>query len=1310
MTSSLMREELPKFIREQGLTFDYVFVTGDIRTAYPPNNQFRQEMADYILEVCAAAGIGVDRLFIVPGNHDVNRDADGRHEAIERVMYGRKGYYDSREGEIKAQDMTAMMAGEADFKAFLGRIYGNDRLQNYCDPENPHFIVETEDFNILHLDTVISYAKGQEATDLIVGTGSVYRALARMNASKPTLVLAHYPFTSLLQDERKVLGTLLQKKGVRLWLAGHEHDQVLQKVHYLHSLQAGELQYEKGNCAASFVVGEYDRATSRGMCFVYRWFDEGWAKYPYVDLDSDRKDRYEFELRPLAGEAVSWLTKSAREANKAYGDRLTPALIESLIPRIVFSGLVLDLTRAFDACWEMPVPHSVLLADGGMGKTTMLLHLCKGSEIPTLYMSAESLLAQSYTIEEYCVRTVFGNDAEAFNRELANRHKAPSMRLILDGLNEVGISDERKFVNEIQKLARLKGVQFLLVSRNDFTTIVGLTDFAKLHLLPLEDNAVNGLFTKKEWEDIIASPKLHSLMGNPMMVTIFKQVCSVLDKYRDVEFLDWRLPVATSSGLFHNYYEAQIALMLERVGEDGNKVSNASKCVKDYLPRLAYEFESAHSLNKRNDEFRRLLKAALNEEPVDSDRDEVIRERYGLGAQAPLDSVGATNLLVDDLHLLSRESATSTSFSHQMFRDYLSATYIIKKTKSGERMDALWNSRPLPIPVMEHIRNLTGDYWRGGLARRVHECAKGRDDAYLMIQNMLDAFPSSSDGNVADYSDLLLKSHHLPDNRPYREKISLRNSAISDKSVGLRASSPKRYLCLAFSENSRFLAAADNGSLYIFDLLNDDHPFFYSVGNKIVRLVFHGDRLYVNCGSLFIFLNRESVWTCSGKIQDRPGHIFNGQLKKIEEAGDELRLRYATRVERYSLADGSLISGTKNDDDDACALPASFDLTALRRSTDLKKDRGEILSVETNGRFKAVSYADGRLELYAEDDLLTVLNKGVSILKDASISGDGTRGATLSFAAFSGKRRIQIWDLAGKKKTRELMCPRQINHIYLSENGNFLIGETDGGSWIYDLDSGGEEWLNEHFISNHAHRLSTFGNVVLRRGKKGKIFSYDLKTHHIKQLKSPCTDPSLLCFLPSGQLAAANSNRNRAVWFDPERAVAQSPQVYGEVSYIQPVHCEPFIAVGMADGRLDIFHTRTKQCTRHLVTAYPIKLIVSHPKEPIFAYSNGRNSLTVVFLDRTYVCGRERSWWKERSYVGPHLPTGILDMGFNADTKSLAVIFSNGRICFIDQQQCSYRGALDIITSLNVNAYDFSECECDADLARNIESNLSSPA
>lgn len=100
MSTDMMRDELPKFLTREGLTCDYVFCTGDIKTAGPKDRGFTDDMAIYMKEICQAVGISSDRLFIVPGNHDVNRDLAERKSSIERLMFHRQGYYDPAKGTI----------------------------------------------------------------------------------------------------------------------------------------------------------------------------------------------------------------------------------------------------------------------------------------------------------------------------------------------------------------------------------------------------------------------------------------------------------------------------------------------------------------------------------------------------------------------------------------------------------------------------------------------------------------------------------------------------------------------------------------------------------------------------------------------------------------------------------------------------------------------------------------------------------------------------------------------------------------------------------------------------------------------------------------------------------------------------------------------------------------------------------------------------------------------------------------------------------------------------------------------------------
>ena len=100
-------------------------------------------MATYLKSICEAVQTSIDRLYIVPGNHDVNRDINGRQDAIKKVLYAGNGYYKPNEGVIEQEDMSVIMTGEKGFVSFLGWMYDEDRLKLYGNPEKPHFNIET---------------------------------------------------------------------------------------------------------------------------------------------------------------------------------------------------------------------------------------------------------------------------------------------------------------------------------------------------------------------------------------------------------------------------------------------------------------------------------------------------------------------------------------------------------------------------------------------------------------------------------------------------------------------------------------------------------------------------------------------------------------------------------------------------------------------------------------------------------------------------------------------------------------------------------------------------------------------------------------------------------------------------------------------------------------------------------------------------------------------------------------------------------------------------------------------------------------
>ena len=105
MSTSLLREALPEYLKNENIHCDYVYCTRDIRTANADPNKFTDEAAQYLIDFCAAVGTGLDRLFIVAGNHDVDRNIAGRDEAVRRICFQRAGYHDPKYGKINEESI-----------------------------------------------------------------------------------------------------------------------------------------------------------------------------------------------------------------------------------------------------------------------------------------------------------------------------------------------------------------------------------------------------------------------------------------------------------------------------------------------------------------------------------------------------------------------------------------------------------------------------------------------------------------------------------------------------------------------------------------------------------------------------------------------------------------------------------------------------------------------------------------------------------------------------------------------------------------------------------------------------------------------------------------------------------------------------------------------------------------------------------------------------------------------------------------------------------------------------------------------------
>ncbi len=263
-----MRRQLIPFLKSEGITCKYLFVTGDLR--YAPGGDFDSSTVTFLHELKDSIGVSVENVFIVPGNHDVERNTDGRDEAVQKILA--PDYYNPKIGEINDGDLMVLKSARQRYISLL------------------------EDFNIVHIDSTLSYASNH-GRDLILGTSMLTDVLNMIDNDKPTILLSHYSFDYLNRSEQKEVHRLMMEYNVRMWLAGHEHTSILREQwDYFYEFQSGNLLYEGEKPKSCILLGMYDECGRKGVIKGYKWdYDGGWIKDPYI-ANKGNRSVYDFDI------------------------------------------------------------------------------------------------------------------------------------------------------------------------------------------------------------------------------------------------------------------------------------------------------------------------------------------------------------------------------------------------------------------------------------------------------------------------------------------------------------------------------------------------------------------------------------------------------------------------------------------------------------------------------------------------------------------------------------------------------------------------------------------------------------------------------------------------------------------------------------------------------------------------------------------------------------------------------------------------------------------------------------------------------
>lgn len=125
---------------------DYVFICGDI--AYKGAAGEYNEALEYIDKICDIIGKTREDVFVVPGNHDLNRKADGCHnrEILNVALAFAPKNENFLENILKSNRLRKdMYAAFTDYNAFANQFFCQERLMNKCIKGTENDIIEDSD-------------------------------------------------------------------------------------------------------------------------------------------------------------------------------------------------------------------------------------------------------------------------------------------------------------------------------------------------------------------------------------------------------------------------------------------------------------------------------------------------------------------------------------------------------------------------------------------------------------------------------------------------------------------------------------------------------------------------------------------------------------------------------------------------------------------------------------------------------------------------------------------------------------------------------------------------------------------------------------------------------------------------------------------------------------------------------------------------------------------------------------------------------------------------------------------------------------
>jgi tetratricopeptide (TPR) repeat protein/predicted phosphodiesterase len=346
---------------------DFVVFSGDVAFG-GKTEEYQAAKEQFFLPLLDACGVEPKQLFIVPGNHDLDRDEFKRlpHDLTKPL---------STEKEVQdwlTDDRNRYRLLEP-FSAFASFV------REYTGQEPPDYAnvrrikVSDKEIALIGLNSAWMCGRNKDKIGdygfVIVGEPQIYNALEEISGTDLRVAILHHPFDWLREFDRNRIEDSL-RQGCDFILRGHQHKPKVEITSGTSGdcviIPAGasydRRMAENPRYANSYNFVHLDFDAGNGVVFLRRWSDDGnkWLE----DIASCKDGKCKFTLFKSESEAPSQETPAS---NKTVPHQIP-------LPPGNFKGRE-DEIRDILSNFEKGATITGLRGMGGVGKTALALVL-----------------------------------------------------------------------------------------------------------------------------------------------------------------------------------------------------------------------------------------------------------------------------------------------------------------------------------------------------------------------------------------------------------------------------------------------------------------------------------------------------------------------------------------------------------------------------------------------------------------------------------------------------------------------------------------------------------------------------------------------------------------------------------------------------------------------------------------------------------------------------------------------------------------------------------------------------------------------